>query len=102
MSTEAVNQSASLEEARTNLGQIATELNHSFYERQTEVRGLLVGLIARENVLLLGPPGTAKTELARDRVATRVVEKCMLSSLAMQLLAVRQETFQRDMLKYIP
>lgn len=55
---------ASLEEARTKLSQIAAELNHSFYERQTEIRGLLVGLIASENVLLLGPPGTAKTQLS--------------------------------------
>jgi hypothetical protein len=45
--------------------------------------------------------GTAKTELARDRVATRVVEKCISILLAMQLLAVRRETFQRDIPPYI-
>lgn len=68
MSAEAASHltnSASPEEARANLSQISAELNHSFYERQTEIRGLLVGLIASENVLLLGPPGTAKTSTLR-------------------------------------
>lgn len=68
MSAQAVSNTtpgASLSEARTSLNQIASELNQSFYERQTEIRGLLVGLIASENVLLLGPPGTAKSELSQ-------------------------------------
>lgn len=57
-------QQPSLEQARATLERISEELNQAFYERQTEIRGLLVGLIARENVLLLGPPGTAKSELS--------------------------------------
>lgn len=39
-------------------------LNSRFLERFEEVRGLLLGLIASENVLLLGPPGSAKSELS--------------------------------------
>ena len=39
-------------------------LNARFLEREEEVRGLLLGLIASENVLLLGPPGSAKSELS--------------------------------------
>lgn len=54
-----------LEQATDKVFRISDELNSLFYERQTEVRGLLVGLIASENVLLLGPPGTAKSELSQ-------------------------------------
>ena len=39
-------------------------LNARFLERSEEVRGLLLGLVASENVLLLGPPGSAKSELS--------------------------------------
>jgi MoxR-like ATPase len=50
--------------ARAKLLAMEEELNESFLERGEEVRGLICGLIARENVLLLGPPGTAKSALA--------------------------------------
>lgn len=39
-------------------------LGASFFERQREIRGLLLALVAGENLLLLGPPGTAKSALA--------------------------------------
>jgi len=44
---------------------IEEELNKRFLERHEESRGLLCALVARENVLLLGPPGTAKSALAQ-------------------------------------
>jgi predicted ATPase with chaperone activity len=53
-------------QARDKISHISDELNASFHERQTEIRGLLVALVARENVLLLGPPGTAKSALAQE------------------------------------
>jgi MoxR-like ATPase len=37
-----------------------------FLERESEIRGLLVGLLARQHVLLLGPPGTAKSEMTEE------------------------------------
>lgn len=40
------------------------ELNQYFLEREQIIRGLLVATIARGNLLILGPPGTAKTNLA--------------------------------------
>ena len=53
------------------LRQIEQELTAQFLERREPIRGLLVGLLARQHVLLLGPPGTAKSELARA-VCSRV------------------------------
>ncbi|MBT9132465.1 MAG: ATPase RavA [Syntrophomonadaceae bacterium] len=45
---------------------IESELNALYFERKEVVRGLLTGLLARQHVLLLGPPGTAKSELAEN------------------------------------
>lgn len=53
------------------LRQIEAELNDGYFEREEVVRGILIGLLAREHVLLLGPPGTAKSELTED-VCSRI------------------------------
>jgi MoxR-like ATPase len=45
---------------------IETELNVMFLERKDAIRGLLVSLLAQQHVLLLGPPGTAKSALAEN------------------------------------
>jgi len=41
------------------------ELQSRYFEREEIIRGMLVALVARGNVLVLGPPGTAKTDLAQ-------------------------------------
>jgi len=41
------------------------ELQSRYFERGEVIRGMLVALIARGNLLILGPPGTAKTDLAQ-------------------------------------
>ncbi|MFH8454048.1 AAA family ATPase [Streptomyces fungicidicus] len=45
---------------------IGDELSERFYERADVVRTLLVTLLAGQHSLVLGPPGTAKSELARE------------------------------------
>jgi len=44
--------------------QLERELSQYFVERDDVIRGLIVAAIARGNMLILGPPGTAKTALA--------------------------------------
>jgi MoxR-like ATPase len=46
------------------LQQIEDYLNIRFFERQEAIRGLLIGLLARQHIFFVGPPGEAKTELA--------------------------------------
>ncbi len=60
------------EGTREKLLKVEEELSKLFFERKEEIRGLLVGLLAREHVLLLGPPGAAKSELAEE-LCSRIV-----------------------------
>ncbi|WNZ09337.1 AAA family ATPase [Streptomyces sp. 11x1] len=48
---------------------ITGELADRFYERADVVRTLVVTLLAGQHSLLLGPPGTAKSEMARELTA---------------------------------
>lgn len=41
------------------------ELKERYFERSEVIRGMMVALIAQGNLLILGPPGTAKTDLAQ-------------------------------------
>lgn len=45
---------------------IRDDLDSSFLERGDEVASVITALLAREHVLLLGPPGTAKSAMARE------------------------------------
>ncbi len=40
-------------------------LQKRFFERRSVIHGLVVSLVARQHVLLIGPPGAAKSELAK-------------------------------------
>lgn len=51
------------------LANLRTTLNASLIERESEIDALLLGLIAREHVLLIGPPGTGKSLLCRSVAA---------------------------------
>ena len=48
------------------LRKIVAELSDQFYERSAVVRALVMAVLAGQHSLLLGPPGTAKCELARE------------------------------------
>ena len=62
---------ASLDDARARLGRIGTELGQIFVERAEVVEGALAALLAGQHVLLIGPPGTAKSMLA-DALCQRI------------------------------
>lgn len=55
-------QSATAQKA-SKLVLIQAALNAAFMERGELINGMLVGLLARENVFMLGPPGTGKSKL---------------------------------------
>ena len=47
------------------LGRVREELAHMFLERGDLIDGALSALLARQHVLIIGPPGTAKSVSAR-------------------------------------
>lgn len=51
---------------RDKLITLRDELNAKFKEREDEIAGSLLALISGEHVLFIGPPGTAKSMLAKD------------------------------------
>ena len=55
-----------IKSAVAQLQTIEQALNGAFFERADAIRAVLVALLAGEHVVLLGPPGTAKSELARS------------------------------------
>ena len=44
--------------------ELEDQLNEIFVEKQEIIRGLLIGLLSQEHVLLIGPKGSAKSEIA--------------------------------------
>ncbi len=54
----------------TKIKTIENDLNDYFVERENEIHGLLLGLISGSNVLLIGPPGTAKSMLVSSWAKT--------------------------------
>jgi MoxR-like ATPase len=61
-----------MSQASAKLGSIRDELNHLFLERTELIDGALCGLLSASHVLVIGPPGTAKSMLA-DELCRRLV-----------------------------
>ena len=54
-----------LSEVRRKVAAILSALDLAFVEREREARLVLLAVLAGHHALLLGPPGTAKSLLAR-------------------------------------
>ena len=53
-------------DAKQRLQAVRAELKAAFIERDQLVDGALIGLLSGQHVLMLGPPGTAKSMLAKE------------------------------------
>ncbi len=62
---EAMGEEAQVGAIREKVGRLIEGLDGAFLERREHVRMTLLALLAGHHVLLLGPPGTAKSQLAR-------------------------------------
>jgi len=50
---------------KKKISKLVEALNHGLVERTTEIKLSLIALLAQENIILIGPPGTAKSEISR-------------------------------------
>lgn len=88
-------------------------VSQGLVERDTEARLLILAALAGEQILFLGPPGTAKSELARrlnsclsgsryfERLLTRFsVPEELFGPLSMR--ALEQDTYLRNTKGYLP
>ena len=99
-------------EFRKRLAEAFTALSEGLVERDTEVRLLLLAALAGEHLLFLGPPGTAKSELARrlsrlsdgpffERLLTRFsVPEELFGPLSMR--ALEEDRYVRQTEGYLP
>ena len=98
---------ATLSTAASNLRAFRDDLRSAFYERDEEIRALLLALLSREHLLLLGPPGTAKSALANALSGALNARYC---SRLLSRLSVYEEVFgplslsglERDEYRRIP
>ncbi|KAK2080083.1 hypothetical protein QBZ16_002479 [Prototheca wickerhamii] len=95
-----------------SLQRVIETLQHGLVERDTEVRLMLLAALAQEHILLIGPPGTAKSELGRrlarlfdgvffERLLTRFsVPEELFGPLSMK--ALERDEYRRQTESYLP
>jgi MoxR-like ATPase len=92
---------------------IRQELNAVCFERGPVVNAILLALVAKQNVILLGPPGTGKSMLVREVVRrvtnTRDFEKMLNKFISpeelfgpVSMTKLQQDVFERVIDGYLP
>lgn len=100
-------------EPSVKLSAIEDEINVEILEREDIARSMILSLIAGEHVLLLGPPGTAKSQLARalcSRIVGAAYFYICLNRASMpdevfgpaKLSALRDDRFERNIQGMLP
>ena len=100
-------------ELRSRLETLLCALEHGLIERRREVRLVVLAALAGEHTLLVGPPGTAKSELARrlhlafdgvsyfERLLTRFsVPEELFGPLSIS--ALEQDRYERQTAGFLP
>nr|WP_222105506.1 AAA family ATPase [Shewanella algae] len=98
---------------KDKIKRLMTEMSKGLFEREDQVKLLMLAALAGEHVLLIGPPGTAKSELAKrlksvfveanyfERLLTRFsVPEELFGPLSIQ--ALEQDQYKRLTSGYLP
>lgn len=64
---------AVLQAAQAKMGQIAIEMNNAFVEREELIKLMMLAITTGTNLLMLGPPGTAKSAITYE-LCERIVD----------------------------
>lgn len=102
-----------MQSVHSRLANVLNMLEHGLVERRREVRLALLAALAGEHTLLIGPPGTAKSELARrlhrafrdstyfERLLTRFsVPEELFGPLSIS--ALEQDRYERHTAGFLP